>query len=59
MRLIALCLTVPLALPEIKNHLAVQGIDTLGGTPEQFAAYIKEETAKWARVVQASGAKLD
>ena len=31
----------------------------LGGTPEQFAAYFREETAEWARVVQASGAKLD
>ena len=48
-----------LAQPEIKNQFASQGIDPMGGTPEQFAAYIREETTKWARVVQASGSKLD
>jgi hypothetical protein len=31
----------------------VQGIEVLGGTPEQFAAYIREETAKWAKVIKA------
>ena len=39
--------------------IAASAAWALGGTPEQFAAYIREETAKWARVVQASGAKLD
>jgi tripartite-type tricarboxylate transporter receptor subunit TctC len=48
-----------LAAPELKSQFAAQGIDTMGGTPEQFAAYIREETGKWARVVQASGAKID
>ena len=48
-----------LAVPEVRSQLAAQGIDTLGGTPEQFAATIREETAKWARVVQASGARID
>jgi tripartite-type tricarboxylate transporter receptor subunit TctC len=48
-----------LAEAEVRNQLAAQGIDPLGGTPEQFAAYIGEETAKWARVVQASGARID
>jgi tripartite-type tricarboxylate transporter receptor subunit TctC len=43
----------------VKKQFATQGIDAMGGTPEQFAAYIRDETAKWARVVQASGAKLD
>jgi tripartite-type tricarboxylate transporter receptor subunit TctC len=44
---------------DVKKQFAAQGIDAMGGTPDQFAAYIREETAKWARVVQASGAKLD
>ena len=30
-----------------------------GGTPEEFAATIKADSAKWADVVQRSGAKLD
>ena len=48
-----------LADADVKKQFAAQGIDAMGGTPEQFAAYIREETAKWARVVHASGAKLD
>ena len=30
-----------------------------GGTPEEFAAFIKQESAKWADVVKRSGAKLE
>jgi tripartite-type tricarboxylate transporter receptor subunit TctC len=48
-----------LAETELRNQFAAQGIDPLGGTPEQFAATIREETAKWARVVQVSGARID
>jgi tripartite-type tricarboxylate transporter receptor subunit TctC len=44
---------------EVKKQFATQGIDAMGGTPEHFATYIREETAKWARVVQVSGARLD
>jgi tripartite-type tricarboxylate transporter receptor subunit TctC len=48
-----------LADPAVKTQFAAQGIDAMGGTPEQFGAYIRDETAKWARVVQVSGAKID
>lgn len=48
-----------LAAADVKTQLAAQGIDPIGGTPEQFAGYIKQETAKWRRVVAASGAKQD
>ena len=39
-----------LALPEVRNQFAIQGIETLGGTPEHFASYIRDEIAKWAKV---------
>ena len=34
-----------------------QGIDVLGGTPKEFADYVRSETAKWSRVVAAAGMK--
>ena len=46
-----------LANPEVRERLLGQGLDPVGGTPEQFAAYLKTEIAKWARVVKASGAR--
>ncbi len=48
-----------LAMPDVRNQFDIQGIDILGGTPERFAAYIREEIAKWAKVIRLSGAKAD
>jgi tripartite-type tricarboxylate transporter receptor subunit TctC len=45
-----------LQVPEIRAKLVTQGADPVGSTPEEFAAYIRAETAKWAKVVKASGA---
>ena len=46
-------------LAEVKAQLAAQGIDAVPGTAEAFAAFIRQETDKWARVVRESGAKAD
>jgi len=46
-----------LSLPDIKQFLFSQGLDAAPSTPEAFAAYIKSETAKWAKVIKAAGIK--
>lgn len=48
-----------LNIPEIRSKLVQLGADPVASTPEQFAAYLRSETAKWAKVVKASGAKPD
>jgi tripartite-type tricarboxylate transporter receptor subunit TctC len=45
--------------PALKERYAAIEADPVGGTPEQFAAFVKKETVKWADVVKKSGAKLD
>lgn len=42
---------------EVRAALRVQGIDPIGGTPEEFAQYIERETRKWAVVASAVGLK--
>jgi tripartite-type tricarboxylate transporter receptor subunit TctC len=48
-----------IASPEMQEKMKGQGAIPIGNTPEQFAAHIKSEIAKWERVVKASGAKVD
>ena len=48
-----------LHLPEIVERLSSQGAEPVGSTPEEFAAYIRSETTKWAKVVRESGARAE
>ena len=48
-----------LALPEVKERLAVDGADVVGNRPDEFAAYIRAELAKWGEVVKAGGIKFE
>ena len=48
-----------LASPGMRTQLSKQGAEPIGNTPQEFAAFIRSEVAKWARVIQVSGAKAD
>lgn len=45
--------------PDIGQKLLSQGVELIGSTPEEFAALIKEESARWDRVVKAGNIKPD
>jgi tripartite-type tricarboxylate transporter receptor subunit TctC len=44
---------------DVQDKLAAQGCEILKGSPAQFAAMVKDELPKWAKIVKESGAKLD
>jgi tripartite-type tricarboxylate transporter receptor subunit TctC len=48
-----------LGVPAVRDKLALQGLEIVGGTAEQFAAHIAKEAAKWADVVKRAGVKVD
>ena len=48
-----------LAEPAVKERYAVLGIEPVGNTPEEFAAQIREDLARWEKVVRQAGIKLE
>jgi len=52
-------LVAVLRMPEIKEKLGASGAVVVGNTAEQFAAWNRNEIAKWSRAVKDSGAKAD
>ena len=48
-----------LKTPEIQDSFAKQGAIPAGGTPEQYAAFMREESARWGEVVKKNNIKLE
>jgi tripartite-type tricarboxylate transporter receptor subunit TctC len=51
--------TEALATPEVKARMAQLMAEPSPTTPEQFAAFVKAESAKYEKLVKATGAKAD
>jgi tripartite-type tricarboxylate transporter receptor subunit TctC len=45
--------------PEVRNVLSGQGFETVGNSPEAFAAIIERDRARWTKIVKDTGAKAD
>jgi tripartite-type tricarboxylate transporter receptor subunit TctC len=45
--------------PEMRARLAADAVEPIGNTPEEFAAVIKADVAKWAKVVKEAGMKAE
>lgn len=45
--------------PDIRERLSAQGLESVGGTPQQYAAHLKDELAKYGRIVRTAGIRPD
>jgi tripartite-type tricarboxylate transporter receptor subunit TctC len=52
-------LAATVAAPDMRNALVAQGAQPVGGSPEELRAFMQDEAKKWARVIEASGARAD
>ena len=48
-----------LASADLKAKFTTQGLDSAGGTPQQFATFIRDESRKWAKVIKDANIKLE
>jgi tripartite-type tricarboxylate transporter receptor subunit TctC len=48
-----------MASPEVREKLAAQGAEPSSFTPEQFAAFLREETRRWTEVIRSNGIRIE
>lgn len=48
-----------MAMPEMREKFAQQGVDPASSTTEEFAALIREEFARWTKVIRTAGIKVE
>jgi tripartite-type tricarboxylate transporter receptor subunit TctC len=52
-------MTKVMARPDVRERLTLQGLDLTPVNTNKLAGFLKDEIAKWARIVKTSGAQLD
>ena len=45
--------------PEVRDRLQQQGFTPVGGTVDQFAAFLRADIANWKRIIETSGARIE
>lgn len=48
-----------LASPDVKNYFTKGSLETVGGTPAEFASFFRIERDRWAKTVRETNAKID
>jgi tripartite-type tricarboxylate transporter receptor subunit TctC len=48
-----------LSIPDVRERAIAAGAEPSANSPQEFAAFIREETKKWAEVIKAAGVKLE
>jgi tripartite-type tricarboxylate transporter receptor subunit TctC len=48
-----------LKAPDVRERLLSQSTEPVGNTPQEFAAFMRSEHAKWAKVITAANVKVE
>ena len=48
-----------LAMPDVRARFTDLGFDVVGNSPEEFAAFLRSENAKWKKIAEIAKTKLD
>ena len=48
-----------LAMPEVRQQLNNQGVEASGSTPEELAAFLKNDVARWGKIIKDAGIQLE
>ena len=48
-----------LLLPDVQSAFRLQGVESIGGSPQQFAVHLRNQMAKWSGVVKEAGIRLE
>ena len=46
-------------MPDVQERMHAIGLDPAGGTPDEFAAFVKTDIARWAKVIKQSGVRAE